>query len=47
LAASFDRRNDRYLEHITPAYTREVLRHVEEPLSAHRGHGSAKKPKAN
>ncbi len=37
-----DRLNDKYYEHIeTP--TGETIRHVEEPLCEHYGHGSAKK----
>ncbi len=37
-----DRENDRYQEHIENAEGR-VVRHVDEPLSEHQGHGSAKK----
>ena len=37
-----DRQNDRYAEVITRRTTGEILREVEEPLSSHRGHGSAK-----
>ena len=37
-----DRRNDRYQERIVDAETGQVLQEVDEPLSAHRGHGSAK-----
>jgi hypothetical protein len=37
-----DRERDRYLEHIEDAETGEVIRHVEEPLSVHQGHGTAK-----
>jgi hypothetical protein len=38
-----DRNADRYSEHITDAKTGAVIRSVEEPLSEHQGHGSAKK----
>jgi hypothetical protein len=38
-----DRNADRYSEHITDAKTGAVIRSVEEPLSEHEGHGSAKK----
>jgi hypothetical protein len=38
----FDKMRDRYFEHVEDADTGEVLRHVDEPLSEHRGHGSAK-----
>lgn len=38
-----DRENDRYKELITHPETGEVIHHCEEPLSEHRGHGSAKK----
>ena len=37
-----DRENDRYLERVTDYQTGEVLHFHEEPLSEHRGHGSAK-----
>ena len=43
-----DRVNDRYSEKITDYETGEILHQSEEPLSQHRGHGSAKpktKPK--
>lgn len=38
-----DRRNDKYTETITDPVTGEVIHHCDEPLSEHRGHGSAKK----
>jgi hypothetical protein len=38
-----DRENDRYKEIITNPETGKVIHHCEEPLSSHRGHGSAKK----
>jgi hypothetical protein len=37
-----DRDRDRYFEHIEDPETGEVARHVDEPLSQHRGRGSAK-----
>lgn len=37
-----DKENDRYFEKITDPLTEEVLRHCEEPLTAHQGRGSAK-----
>ena len=37
-----DRENDRYSEHVK-RLNGEVLRHVDEPLSAHRGRGSARR----
>jgi hypothetical protein len=40
---TFDRNADRYHEHVEDAATGEVIRHVEEPLSQHHGHGSAKR----
>lgn len=39
---TLDRDNDRYAEKVVDPETGEVLRDVEEPLSDHRGHGSAK-----
>jgi hypothetical protein len=36
-----DRENDLYREEITDLQTGKVIRSVFEPLSAHRGHGSA------
>ena len=42
LVRVIDRHNDRYYEFITNEEG-EVLRHVEEPLSEHRGRGSAKR----
>lgn len=38
----FDRINDWYREHISVRESGVVVRHVEEPLSQHRGHGSAR-----
>lgn len=38
-----DRRNNRYAEKVTDPKTRDVLHECDEPLSQHRGHGSAKK----
>jgi hypothetical protein len=38
-----DRENDRYVEKITRISTGEVVRHVDEPLSEHIGHGSDKR----
>jgi hypothetical protein len=37
-----DRRGNRYRETITDEETGETIHHCEEPLSEHRGHGSAK-----
>ena len=37
-----DHENDVYREVITNPRTGELIRHVEEPLSEHQGHGSAK-----
>ncbi|MGE4057163.1 MAG: hypothetical protein AB7F99_20440 [Vicinamibacterales bacterium] len=37
-----DRDNDRYVEKVIDPATGDVLRDVEEPLSEHQGHGSAK-----
>ena len=37
-----DSERDQYFEHITDGETGETLHHCEEPLSKHRGHGSAK-----
>ena len=37
-----NRREDRYLEHVTDGD--KVVHHHEEQLSEHRGHGSAKNP---
>lgn len=36
-------RGDKYVEHITDAETGALIRHLEEPLSEHKGHGSDKK----
>jgi len=40
-----DRDNDRYLERVKDYESGEVIHHCEEPLSEHRGHGSAKAKK--
>jgi hypothetical protein len=37
-----DRENDRYYEQVHDIETREVVHEVDEPLSQHRGRGSAK-----
>lgn len=42
-----DRDRDRCFEHITDGETGEVIRHCEEALSEHRGHGSAKHGSGN
>jgi hypothetical protein len=42
---SIDRLEDRYSERVTDVDTGEVIRQCDEPLSAHQGHGSAKKSK--
>lgn len=44
---TIDRDNDRYMEKVTDYQSEEVIHHCDEPLSKHRGHGSAKgrKPK--
>lgn len=39
---SVDRENDRYRKKVTVVDTGEVLRHVDHPLSEHRGRGSDK-----
>lgn len=38
-----DRRNNRYRKLVTDPETGEILRDVDEPLTDHRGYGSAKK----
>ena len=38
-----DRLNDQYEERVTEKKTGQVLHECKEPLSKHRGHGSAKK----
>ena len=38
-----DREQDRYFKEIVDPATGEVVRRCEEPLSEHRGHGTAKK----
>jgi hypothetical protein len=40
-----NRRDDHYREVVTDPETGEVLHHCDEPLSEHRGHGSAKSKK--
>ncbi len=40
LVRHIDRENDRYVETITVLGTGERVRHVDEPLSQHIGHGS-------
>ena len=37
-----DKENDRYYERIVDPDTGDVIREVDEPLSTHQGHGSAK-----
>jgi hypothetical protein len=41
-----DRDADRYFEHVVDPETGETIRHCDEPLSCHTGHGSDK-PKSN
>jgi hypothetical protein len=43
LDREIDRENDRYREKIVDPQTGAVIRSVDEPLSEHQGHGSAKK----
>ena len=38
-----DNRNDRYFERVTDPCSGEVIHECEEPLSAHTGHGDAKR----
>jgi phage FluMu protein Com len=38
-----DREKDHYLEKIVDPDTGEIIRHCEEPLSQHQGHGDARK----
>ncbi len=38
-----DRVNDTYFERITDLETRDTVKRVEEPLSEHQGHGSARR----
>jgi hypothetical protein len=40
-----DSRNNRYSETVTDPDTGEIIHHHEEPLTDHRGYGSAKKKK--
>jgi DNA-directed RNA polymerase subunit RPC12/RpoP len=44
LSRLIDREQDLYEERIVDGETGEVIRDVREPLSKHRGHGSAKRP---
>ena len=39
-----DRRNNRYKKRVVNPRTGKVLRDVDEPLTAHKGYGSPKKP---
>jgi hypothetical protein len=41
---NIDRPRDEYLEVVTDPDTGEVVHYCREPLSQHRGHGSAKRP---
>jgi hypothetical protein len=34
--------SNRYSEHVEDAATGEVIHHIDEPLSEHRGHGGAR-----
>lgn len=45
LSRLIDRENDHYREEVKDPCTGEVIHHCEEPLSDHKGHGSAKNPK--
>jgi hypothetical protein len=38
----FDYENDYYIEKITDPLTGEIIKECKEPLSEHKGHGSAK-----
>jgi predicted RNA-binding Zn-ribbon protein involved in translation (DUF1610 family) len=38
-----DRGNDRYFESVTDYESGELIHHEDEPLSEHKGHGTAKK----
>lgn len=40
-----DRRNNRYTETVMDPDTGEIIHQTDEPLTEHRGHGSAKKKK--
>jgi hypothetical protein len=42
-----DRDNDRYRERVVSLESGKVLHECDEPLSEHRGHGSAKKTKSD
>jgi hypothetical protein len=44
LERAIDRARDWYRERISDPKTGEVIRHVEQPLSEHRGHGAARRP---
>lgn len=45
LSRLIDRENNHYREEIKDPSTGEIIHHCEEPLSDHKGHGSAKDPK--
>ena len=42
-----DRDNDRYVERIVDSKTAAVIHECKEPLSRHRGHGTAKRRRDN
>ena len=42
-----DRKSDRYQELVKDLETGEVIHEIDEPLSEHTGHGSAKRPQAS
>ncbi len=43
LSRTFDKREDWYTETLIDKETGEIVKHVEEPLTQHIGHGAAKK----
>ena len=45
LKRTIDRENDNYKEVITDKNSVDIIHHCKEPLSQHKGHGSAKKRK--
>jgi hypothetical protein len=47
LSREIDRENDRYREKIVNPLTGEVIREVDEPLSAHRDRGTPRKKRPN
>lgn len=47
LSRVLDRRRDRYVERIEDAETGEVVKHVDERLTDHTGHGEARDSKLN